>query len=1009
MTLRSTPEFVNSRTIGSQTGDLLIADDQAISVSRMCNCAQHARSQYVRCINEQAQPWWTDVVITANSRHQELWYEDEIRRRSREGKVPPFVNWLVAPDSEGTRLGSGGATLNALRMLAESFPNLDWTKRRVLMIHSGGDSRRLPQYSSPGKLFSILPVMTPWGETSTLFDEFLAFSTEWVGCFDSGLLISSGDVLLIFDASRIVWNRPGVSGVAVLQSSDVGSQHGVYVVDQEGRVYMFLQKPSAPQLKDAGGICADGLVALDSGLLRFDAGIAAELTAVASRCELNAELDLYRHFTMALTGQWVPKEDAPAVVRELVSSLRKTPFWCSVVEGNFTHLGTTRAFRSVFEQKCDLTRIYKSHQLLGRSSAPNMQSAGVIVDCIFTGGGEVGPSAMAIECIADVPVHVGRGAILHGISDISSPIVVPDNMVVHQLFVRLSGQDPMVVIRVYGIEDDPKQDEWLHRPISHFLDSLGIDPDVIWPNLQESDRNLWNAKLYVSGTVEETWECASWIMGLNPSYSVKRWLSATRLSLGESSRMVDLQATGEMRLRRRTAHWRLAAQTLASSGADLQPMLANSPGMAALISTGKALCLDAYRLKELKPTDAASRFQAASLFFQQAGLVDRCEEAKVSAFQCVRIAVDRGSYASKFLAPPHQWKHYCVEVAAPARVDLGGGWSDTPPFCLDWGGTVLNVAVELNGTYPIKAVVRKVDEPVIRCISDSTTKEFTTCADLNGSSIPGSPTMISQICLQFLNICTVGETLSAALTKCGGGLEICTDVDLPIGSGLGTSSILAATVLRGLSEMVDRPLSNQQLSDLVMQVEQKMTTGGGWQDQVGGIFPGAKLAVSAPGVQQHVRVEPLSCAAGLSDRMLLYYTGIQRLAKDLLQQVVGRYLARETAVIQVLHHIKSIAFEMSYAICAGDWDYLGALMDRHWELNQILDPYTTNSLINALLLDLRPHLAGAKLAGAGGGGFLILVSRSQRDTLALRTKLADLDGQLYDWRIAKTGMRLNIA
>jgi fucokinase len=129
--------------------------------------------------------------------------------------------------------------------------------------------------------------------------------------------------------------------------------------------------------------------------------------------------------------------------------------------------------------------------------------------------------------------------------------------------------------------------------------------------------------------------------------------------------------------------------------------------------------------------------------------------------------------------------------------------------------------------------------------------------------------------------------------------------------------------------------------------------------------------------------------------MLLYYTGIQRLAKDRLQQVVGRYLARETAVIQVLHHVKSIAFEMSYAIRAGDWDYLGALMDRHWELNQILDPYTTNSLINALLRDLRPHLAGAKLAGAGGGGFLILVSKSQRDTLAMRTKLADQDGQLW--------------
>jgi fucokinase len=991
---------------GINVGGTLTSNGEAVSLPTLLDCTQDARSQYVRCISEKAVPWWTDVVITANSKHQALWYEQEVNSRRREGKVPPHVNWLVVPDHEEKRMGSGGATLNTLRVLAQRFSGLDWSKRRVLMIHAGGNSRRLPEYSSCGKLFSILPVLTPLGETSTVLDELLAFSTVWVGSLDSGLVVSSGDVILSFDASSVVWNRPGVTGVALLQPCEIASEHGVYVVDQLGRVYAFLQKPSAAQIQASGGIYPGECAAVDSGLLHIDSRIAHALTDIASRFKVDTEIDLYGHFTMALTGQWAPSHDAPMVLQEIARCLRGVPFWCSVVNGNFTHVGTTRLFHHIFEESCDFTKLYKANQLLGRTASSDTHRAGIIVDSIFTAGADLAPGAMAIECFTDLPVRVGRGAILHGISDIQSEVVIPENTVVHQLFVRLNNCDQAVVVRVYGTGDNPKRNEWLHHPILEVLRGLGVDPECVWPHLHESDRTLWNAKLFVAGTIEEAWGCARWIMGLNPFYSVERWMAATRLSLAESGKLVDLQAEGEMKLRRRTAQWRITAQGLASSGADIRPLLANAPGVAALISAGNALCLDAKRTGEAKPAEAASRFQIASLLFRQAGLLDQSEDAKASAFQQVQAAVGRDSPAAEFLTSRHKWQHDRVEVTAPARVDFGGGWSDTPPFCLDWGGTVLNAAVEMNGNYPIKAIAKRIDEPVIRCISDAVTKEFRTSADLNANTLPGSSVMICQTCARYITICNSDETLSAALTRRGGGLEIRTEVGLPIGSGMGTSSILAAAILRAFSEMLGIAVSDQQLSELVMQVEQKMTTGGGWQDQIGGIYPGVKLAVSTPGMHQRVRVEPVSCAPGLSDRMLLYYTGIERLAKDLLQQVVGRYLARETAAIQVLHHIKSLAFEMSYAMREGDWDYFGMLLDRHWELNQVLDPWTSNSLINGLLRDLRPHLAGAKLAGAGGGGFLVLISKSASDTLVLRRKLARHGGKLYEWEIATTGLRV---
>jgi galactokinase/mevalonate kinase-like predicted kinase len=192
-----------------------------------------------------------------------------------------------------------------------------------------------------------------------------------------------------------------------------------------------------------------------------------------------------------------------------------------------------------------------------------------------------------------------------------------------------------------------------------------------------------------------------------------------------------------------------------------------------------------------------------------------------------------------------------------------------------------------------------------------------------------------------------------------------------------------------------------------------MTTGGGWQDQAGGIFPGAKLMITGPGLRQQIRVQPVAWSeerkAEFCARLVLYDTGIQRMAKDLLRQVVARYLARETPTIQVLHSIKTLAMEMSYAMAEGEWKHLGKLLDRHWQLNQILDPHTTNAPINAILDRARPWIYGAKLAGAGGGGFLMLLARSPEAAAKLRIELshAALErGACVPYRIAEEGLRV---
>jgi len=1025
-------------------------NDAAVALAGV---AARARRLYAARVanTPSALPWWTAVILTASSKRQADRYEWEIQRRAEAGKIPADVTYLVVPDFADQRIGSGGATLNALRgwitqvLFGKGAPlpaNLTewWQGQRVLMIHAGGDSRRLPQYSLSGKLFSAVPVTTPWGEASTVFDEMMALSTSWVERLPSGLVVGSGDVILTFDATEVDWSRAGVSGVAMLQPAVTGTQHGVYVTNEQGRIYAFLQKPSLSELSASGGLLQKGQVALDTGLLRFAPETAARLTKLAGVTETNGviapapgiidgsldsagkpvAIDLYEHLTMALTGQWTPgPHDAPAL-HALAGALIDTPFWCSLVSGDFTHIGTTALFRELMTGDAAFRGIYAVQQQLGVTRQPGVRSAGVVIDSVLSGGADLGAGTVAIECHLEGHVRAASGSVLHGLDAISGAVDIPEDTVIHQLPVELPSGQRGVVIRVYGVEDDAKlsvargKATWFGRPILAELEMLGLTPDAVWPGLPREEWTLWNARLFPVTTVDQAWACVRWMLGLSSEYTAAEWNQRELLSLGDGAQCADGAALEAARSRRLKATWRTLALSLVDSGADIRPLLANAPGIAALSETGSALNLGAREMEGRAPTESAARYYAAGLFLGQAGLVDEAIAARAAAFRLVEQAVQSGTY-TRNSTPSGAWRFSEVTVDGPARIDLGGGWSDTPPFCLDWGGTVLNVAVLLNGAHPIRTTIRRLSEPVVRCVSDEEdlTTEYRCSEELLHPSRPNDPFSIPRTALRMSGLFGPGDSLVQVLERLGGGIEIRSAVAVPMGSGLGTSSILAATLLRGISEMMGVELSDQSLSEQVMSLEQRMTTGGGWQDQAGGIFPGAKLAVTGPGLHQRIRVQPILWSPERQQEferlMVLYYTGIQRVARDLLRQVVGRYLARETACVQVLHSIKTLAMEMAYAMQEGEWAHLGALLNRHWELNKMLDPNTANAPINGLLEAARPFIHGAKLAGAGGGGFLIMVARDPGAAEDLKALLRTLDsqgGSVHDWSIAREGMRV---
>jgi galactokinase/mevalonate kinase-like predicted kinase len=229
------------------------------------------------------------------------------------------------------------------------------------------------------------------------------------------------------------------------------------------------------------------------------------------------------------------------------------------------------------------------------------------------------------------------------------------------------------------------------------------------------------------------------------------------------------------------------------------------------------------------------------------------------------------------------------------------------------------------------------------------------------------------------------------LEEFGGGIELTTLAAIPSGSGLGTSSIMGAVLVSVISRMTGRKLSPRELFHAVLKLEQELTTGGGWQDQVGGVVGGVKVIRTEPGMVPNPLIHFVP-ADTLDPRTnggqtLLYYTGLRRLAKNILADVVGSYLSRDRGAMNVLSELHAFPPLMAEAMSQKSVERFGRLLDDAWGLKKALDPESTTPLIEGVLDQVARHVFGATLLGAGGGGFLLLVCRSAGDAGKVRDRL----------------------
>jgi fucokinase len=254
------------------------------------------------------------------------------------------------------------------------------------------------------------------------------------------------------------------------------------------------------------------------------------------------------------------------------------------------------------------------------------------------------------------------------------------------------------------------------------------------------------------------------------------------------------------------------------------------------------------------------------------------------------------------------------------------------------------------------------------------------------------------------------------LSRFGGGIELTTLAAIPKGSGLGTSSIMGAVIIAAIQAVLGKQPSQRQLFHSVLRLEQALTTGGGWQDQIGGVVDGVKMINTEPGLVPdasiHYVLSDVLDPQANGGQSLLYYTGITRLAKNILQQVVGRYLNRDRAAMATLRRIHLVAKEVADALASKDIARFGRLLDTAWQLNKQLDPASSNEEIESLFERVGPFIYGGKLLGAGGGGFMLMICKSPADALSVRKMLEDEPpnkrARFFDFDISNKGLTVTV-
>jgi len=314
-----------------------------------------------------------------------------------------------------------------------------------------------------------------------------------------------------------------------------------------------------------------------------------------------------------------------------------------------------------------------------------------------------------------------------------------------------------------------------------------------------------------------------------------------------------------------------------------------------------------------------------------------------------------------------------ILATAPTRIDLAGGWTDVPLFATLNVGCVLNVAINLRSkvfVYPLPKFSRLVTEygyKVINNVPDDSVQLYS--SDFEESEV-------------IEDIHRIELTGSLALAKAAlkrlpsKGIKILTSSEAPAGSGLGTSASMGVALLGALATNSEHTLTKSELAELAVSLEtEELQILSGKQDHYAAAHGGVALMYFHGNVVSHENLEinPAILTA-LQERLILCYTGKQRLSSAIHEKVVENFNKNDDKTLTALVSLAALAPTMAKSLVVGDLDDVGELLAKNWECQKQLSPAVTNPLFEEIIeTSYKNGAIGAKACGAGGQGCIAIL------------------------------------
>lgn len=294
---------------------------------------------------------------------------------------------------------------------------------------------------------------------------------------------------------------------------------------------------------------------------------------------------------------------------------------------------------------------------------------------------------------------------------------------------------------------------------------------------------------------------------------------------------------------------------------------------------------------------------------------------------------------------------------SPVRISFGGGGTDLPSYCEQFGGAVLSTSIDKY----FYTILKRRDDGFIQVIS-SDFRKLETWKDINDPTVKGTALEIPLAVLRDL--------------ECNISVDLFLASEIPPGTGLGSSASVCVNVLKIVSEYLQLGLSRYELAMRAYRIAREVLGNPvGKQDEFAAAFGGLNYIEFLR--DGSVNIEPIMLPAELfrelQSNLMLFFTGAAHNSWDILKTQETATKNPSCMAVEALHEIRELAVTMRNVLMKGELEHFGRLLHEGWEAKKRVSSKISTSHIDDLYAMARQAGAvGGKVTGAGGGGFLLL-------------------------------------